>query len=369
MQQSYRAMNSSQQVSLIPIEQIVLRQDPSVAGDEGMSIRALAASIRKDGLIQPITVRPRTDGRYIVVSGNRRLLACRMCGFSRIEAVVLPGDAQSDAVRQLMDLLFSGALDYLDEAEAIHRLCVQGSMEQSVLARRLGIPESTVAQRLQLMQLSAPLRSLLQNHHMPSHIAYALLNVPDEDTRMAIARQAARQHLSIADVDLLISSALRHPSDAAQPIMQPDQAQAEASHSPTTPLQPLAAAYAAQTNQLVTPSVLDVPAAAAASKTDLPLADAEQPSAPAQEKASADQQDAALHGRTISVMRDERLYLNAIRALVSQMQEAGLHAQIAETSYGSSVEMTIQLPMTRHRRSDKYRMPVSSGAAVHSASM
>lgn len=346
MQQPYQPVTSHHQVSLIPIEQIVLRQEQPFAGDDGASIRQLAASIRRDGLIQPITVHPRTDGRYTIVSGNRRLLACRMCGYSHIEAVVLPGDPQSDAVRQMMDMLFSGAMHYLDEAEAIHRLCVVGNMSTAVLARRLGVPEGAIHQRLQLMQLSAPLRSLIQNHHMPSQVAYALLTVPDEDTRMSIARQAARQHLSVVDVDLLISSAIRRTQDAAstQPVPTTN-SEPDAPKQESPALQPLSAVYQEQISQK------DVP-----SDTAAPCAQQTETALDNDTKPIDDTSAEAAHGRTISVMRDERLYLNAIRALVNQMQDAGVNAELDEISYGSRVELTIHMPMTRHRRAEKYHM-------------
>lgn len=279
MQDTYQTYTPGRQASLIPIDRISLRQEQAFTGRDSASIRDLAASIRRDGLIQPITVRRQADGHYIVVNGNRRLLACRLCGMEQIEAVVLSGDAQADAVRRLIDELASGQLDELAQAEAIHRLCVQGSMARSTLARRMGCTEQQLDERLSLMQLSEPLRTLLASHRMPVRMAYALLRIPQEEKRMAIARQAIRQALSVADVELLVSSSLRPP---VQPRPQP---------------------------------------------------------------------------RTITVVRDERLYLNAIRTLISQMQEAGLQAELQEHSLGAELELTIRVPVPRRRRVQRHAHP------------
>lgn len=262
-----------QQVCWLPLEHISPR--PSVSAEqEGGTLEELAASIRLHGLAQPITVQRAPGGRYIIVSGNRRFMACRMAGMTHIDAVVLPGMGQEPAADSLLDGLLSGRMHYLEEASALHRLLEQG-YSRDALARLLGCTAATVAQRARLTGLDGETAAILREHGMPECYARALFKLPDKKARVNIARQAARDHLCVRDVELLVTSA----------------------------------------------------------QARLPV-----PPVPGQ--------------RTIVLMRDHRLYLNAIRSIVAQMQEAGIHATAEERSLDGRVEITLRMP-TRRRRAEK----------------
>lgn len=267
------AWTGGQQVCWLPLERISPR--PSVNLDvSGSSLEQLAESIRVHGLVKPVTVQAAPGGRYVIVSGNRRLMACRMAGMSHIDAVVLQGMGAEPTPNTLLEGLLSGRLHYLEAASALHSLLEQG-YTRDALARLLGCTATTIAQRASLANLDGETAALLLEHGLPEGYARALTKLPDRHARQSIARRAAAERLCIRDVELLVASA----------------------------------------------------------QARLPV-----PPAPGR--------------RTIALMRDHRLYLNAIRSIVAQMQEAGIPATQEERSLDGSVEITLRLP-TRRRRAAK----------------
>lgn len=267
---------SGEQVCWLPLEWISPRPSVSMESSDGMTLAELADSIRTQGLAEPITVQATRSGRYVIVSGNRRFMACRMLGMTHMDAVVLEGTAEDRTSQTLLESILSGRLHYLEEAAALKQLLSQG-FTRDELARLLGCTAATIAQRNRLNDLDTDTRAFLLEHGMPERYAHALLRLPDRRGRLTIARQIFRDRLCIRDAELLISSA----------------------------------------------------------QSRLPV-----PPPPGQ--------------RTIVLMRDHRLYLNAIRSIIAQMQEAGINATAAERSLDGSIEVTLRLP-TRRRRSDIYR--------------
>lgn len=273
MNQGFSGVPShAQQVCWLPIDRVSPRAAVMPGGEEAESLADLAASIRQCGLMRPITVRQTGGGRFAVVSGNRRLMACRMLGMTHIDAVVLWPGPEAQTVQQLMDALLSGRLHYLEQARALQTLNLTYGLNREELARALGTTAAAVSARIHLVALDEALQVYLMEERVPERVAQALLRLPDREGRMLIARKAVAQRLSVREVEALVGSA--------------------ASRLPVPPLP---------------------------------------------------------GGRTIYRMRDHRLYLNAIRAIVAQMREAGVEAALTERQTADRLELTVTMS-TRRRR-------------------
>ena len=264
----------ARQVCWLPVERIAPRPSMGLEPASSLTLAELAESIRIHGVVEPVTVQPSGSGRYVIVSGNRRLMACRMAGLTHIDAVILEGMAPDRSAEQLLQAVMSVRLHYLEEAAALRTLMQQHGLTREEIARSLGCTAAGVAQKLRLADLDGELQRLLLESALPEGCAKALTRLPDRRARMAIARQAARERLGVRDVELLVMSA-----QARLPVPPPS------------------------------------------------------------------------GGRTITLVRDHRLYLNAIRSIVAQMQEAGIPATSAERTLADSVEVTLRLP-TRRRRAE-----------------
>ncbi len=139
------------------------------------------------------------------MSGNRRYLACRMAGYTHMDAIVLPAAGPDCTDRSLLMRLTREHLHYLEEADICHRLTEDGFTKEQ-LARCLGKTPALVAQKLRLAGLEPELRAFLMEQNLPEGYARALSKLPDRAGRMAIARQAVAQKLWRGrDVELLAS--------------------------------------------------------------------------------------------------------------------------------------------------------------------
>ena len=103
----------SQQICWLPLDKIAPRTSQPFGREDSLSLAELCESIRRDGLIHPITVQCMGNGQYMVAAGNRRYMACRMLGMTHIDAVVLPGPAPDEGMQEVLGLLCTRCLHYL----------------------------------------------------------------------------------------------------------------------------------------------------------------------------------------------------------------------------------------------------------------
>jgi ParB family transcriptional regulator, chromosome partitioning protein len=170
----------------------------------------LTASLRENGLLQPILVRPAPDGggaRWELVAGERRWRAGMRLGWKEIPAVVRDVDDRTLLVLALVENLQRSQLSPLDEAEGYQRLAEEFKLTQQQVAEMVGKDRSTVANSLRLLQLPASVRQLLREGGLTAGHARALLAL-ENDRRMAeMARQAVAGAWSVRDVEAHVKRA------------------------------------------------------------------------------------------------------------------------------------------------------------------
>ena len=163
----------------------------------------LAASIRENGLLQPLVVRPApgSPDRYELVAGERRLRAISRLGWE--DAPVLVREASDDTllVLALVENLQREALNPLEEAEGYRALADRFQMSQSDIARAVGKDRSTVSNLLRLLNLPPSVRRLLESGELSMGHARALLSLDDQVKAGQLARSAAREGWSVREVE------------------------------------------------------------------------------------------------------------------------------------------------------------------------
>lgn len=262
----------AQQICWLPMACISPRATCTLGQENEQTLAGLAESIRMSGLLKPITVERIENGRYVVVSGNRRLLACRMLGMTHIDAMILWSDEETGSAQQLLEGILSGRMHYLTQARALHTLNTVYGLTREELGRTLGQSPLVISERIRLTAFEPELQALLIEERIPERMAQTLLRLPDHAARMRIVRQMIQQQLTPREVEALVSSA--------------------ASRLPAPPLP---------------------------------------------------------GGRTITRIRDHRLYLNALHDIIAQMQEAGVETSVTEEQKADRIEITLAMS-TRKRR-------------------
>jgi ParB family transcriptional regulator, chromosome partitioning protein len=165
-------------------------------------LKALADSIREQGVLQPVLVVRAKSGGYELVSGERRLRAAQQLGWQRIPAVVKPSATpQEFAEWAIIENVQRDDLNPLEEARAYKRLVDEFNQTQEEVAKKVGRERSTVANSLRLLKLPVEVQALLEKGELQMGHARALLAIDSADAQKALGSRAAREGWSVRAVE------------------------------------------------------------------------------------------------------------------------------------------------------------------------
>lgn len=166
-------------------------------------LQELKDSIRENGLLQPLVVRPSptAEGRYELVAGERRFRSLQALGWDDAPVMIRDVDDETLLVLALVENLQREALNPMEEAEGFQALAEQFSLTQEEIARAVGKDRSTVANTLRLLKLPHSVRAMLAAGDLTPGHARPLLSL-DDTVRMAdLARQAVKQGWSVREME------------------------------------------------------------------------------------------------------------------------------------------------------------------------
>ena len=172
------------------------------------ALEALAESIRRHGVLQPLTIR-RHGGGWELVAGERRLRAAQMAGLETVPCVEREADDSASALLALVENLQRQDLHYLEEAAAIADYLCQTGVTQEEAAARLGRSPSALANKLRLLRLSPACRRLLEESGLTERHARCLLRLEDEEERLSALRHIAGCHLTVAQAERYVERRLQ----------------------------------------------------------------------------------------------------------------------------------------------------------------
>ena len=165
------------------------------------ALQSLAASIRENGLLQPLVVRRSGEGLYQIIAGERRWRACRLAGLTEVPAVILEADDLHAAQLALIENLQREDLNPIEEANGYRTLMETFGLTQEETAQRVGRSRPAVANALRLLSLSEELRKMVEQGTLSAGHARALLPIPDEALRLETAEYAVAQALSVRELE------------------------------------------------------------------------------------------------------------------------------------------------------------------------
>lgn len=163
-------------------------------------LASLAESIRRHGILQPLTVR-HTGGGWELVAGERRLRAARLAGLETVPCIRREADDGDSALLALVENLQRQDLHYFEEAAAIAEYLRETGVTQEEAAARLGRSPSALANKLRLLRLAPECRQYLMEQGLTERHARCLLRLETEDDRMAAARYIAEKGLTVAQAE------------------------------------------------------------------------------------------------------------------------------------------------------------------------
>jgi ParB family chromosome partitioning protein len=210
--------------SILHVNQIQAgKYQPRTRMDDG-SLAELAASIKTQGIMQPVLVRP-FDGsgtvRYEIIAGERRFRAAQLAGLDEIPVLVREVDDQNAAAMALIENIQREDLNPLEEAQGIARLISEFDFTHEQAANAVGRSRSAVSNLLRLVNLAQPVQTMLMAGDIDMGHARALLAV-DAASQITLANQVIAKRLSVRETEKLVARALEENNAPAAAARQKD---------------------------------------------------------------------------------------------------------------------------------------------------
>ena len=191
--------------STLPLDRIRPNKDQPRRTFDDVELAELADSIRQNGVLQPLLVRDRGD-YYEIVAGERRYQAARAAGLDEVPVIIR--DISDDDVFKLalIENLQRSDLSPLEEANGYRQLIKEKGLTQEELAKILSKSRSTITNTLRLLDLPEEVQELVETGQLTAGHARAILAVPDEEGRIALAKRVVSERLSVRQTESLAST-------------------------------------------------------------------------------------------------------------------------------------------------------------------
>lgn len=187
----------------VPIDSIKPNPDQPRTNFKREEIEELAASIEKDGLLQPILVRTMEDGTYQIVAGERRWQACRSIGLKSVPVRIKDADDDTALELALIENIQRSDLNPIEEAYGYRRLMERRRMTQAEVAQAMSKGRSTVANALRLLELPEEAQQLLFEDKITAGHARAILSIPTKEGRETLTRKLSEDKMSVREAESL----------------------------------------------------------------------------------------------------------------------------------------------------------------------
>ncbi len=166
----------------------------------------LTASLKQNGLLQPILVRRKGDGIYELISGERRWRASKEAGLETIQAVIRNCGDEESVVLALIENLQREDLNPMEMARAYHRMMNEFGLTQDIIARRVDCDRSSIANIVRLINLPLEIQQLIETDKISMGHAKVILGLPDQNNQLRVAQLVVSKALSVRETEKLLES-------------------------------------------------------------------------------------------------------------------------------------------------------------------
>ena len=180
------------------------------------SLNELAESIRIHGLIQPIIVNKMDDG-YMIIAGERRYRACKLCGLIQVDAIVKSYSNKQISEISIIENLQREDLNPVEVAKGIRKLMEEYGLTQEKVAERLGKPRSAIANSVRILALYPEVLDLVEKGKVSFGHAKILVSIEDYATQLLLAKKVAKDKLTVRDLEHEVNMILGGKKKKAAP--------------------------------------------------------------------------------------------------------------------------------------------------------
>ena len=191
------AESGATQLAQLPVDAIHPNPRQPRRRFEPEATTGLASSIKQQGLLQPVVVRPRAAGGYELIAGERRWRAAREAGIELLPALVREADDRDTLLLALVENVAREQLSPVEEARAYASLVDEFELSLGDVAERVGRSKSSVSNRLRLLELPEEVLWMVARGELTEGHARAVLSLPDHDARKKLAKKIVRDGMSV----------------------------------------------------------------------------------------------------------------------------------------------------------------------------
>lgn len=191
------------EVNEVDINAIVPNPDQPRTNFKREELEELSASIQKDGLLQPILVRPLEGGTYQIIAGERRWQASKLAGLQQVPIRVKEASDDKALELALIENIQRSDLNPIEEAYGYRRMMERLNMTQAEVAQAMSKGRSTVANALRLLELPEEAQQLLFEEKITAGHARAILSIPTKEGRERLTRKLVEEKLSVREAEAL----------------------------------------------------------------------------------------------------------------------------------------------------------------------
>lgn len=187
----------------VPIDSVSPNPDQPRTNFKKDALEELAASIQKDGLLQPILVRPIGGQKYQIIAGERRWQACKMVGLKTVPVRIKDADDDQALELALVENVQRSDLNPIEEAYGYRRMMERRNLTQSEVAQAMSKGRSTVANALRLLELPEEAQQLLFEEKITAGHARAILSIPTKEGRQKLAEKLVAEKLTVREAEAI----------------------------------------------------------------------------------------------------------------------------------------------------------------------
>lgn len=193
-------MNREPLIQNVNIDYIIPnRFQPRLTFDE-KSLNELASSIKEHGIIQPLVLR-RLGDKYEIIAGERRYKAAQLAGLTEVPAIISNIDDNKSAEIALVENVQRRNLNSLEEAKSYKKILDKEGLTQEELAKKIGVSQSTIANKLRLLNLTSEAQDALMNDKISERHARSLLSVTDPEKQKVLLNKVISERLTVRQLD------------------------------------------------------------------------------------------------------------------------------------------------------------------------
>ncbi len=167
----------------------------------------LTASLKQNGLLQPILVRRKGDGIYEIISGERRWRAAKEAGMETIQAVIRNCGDEESVVLALIENIQRADLNPMEMAKTYHRMMNEFGLTQDTIAQRVDCERSSIANIVRLINLPSEIQQLIETNQISMGHAKVILGLHEQSEQLRVAKLVVANVLSVRETEKLVESA------------------------------------------------------------------------------------------------------------------------------------------------------------------